>query len=179
MALRSYSTPLLNCLYWELLQDLLKSEISQRDLKQCLQRIPVIPTLASFLSRFASISPSSLSLGVVNDPSRTDLLNAVNACYSIFLPLISNSNTADALLDCLKSFLQSSTLIKHSKEWLHMANLLVAALQSLPLYDKNMQKKVCVLSNRVFAVIHSKPVFTAIAILLGSRSYAICHCIRQ
>lgn len=123
--------PLLDTRYWTLLHDILANGNVTRELKQTVIRIPVLPTLASFLARLPELA----------SPDHKQLLHAVDGCYAILLPLTVSSSNTDALVACTSSYIASSSKVKESQEWTSIGSLLTESLTKLPA-DRSTQKKV-------------------------------------
>jgi hypothetical protein len=130
-------TPILNAKYWKTLETLLSHEGPKRQLVQTLSRIPVLPTLATFLSRFPSVHQDADAL-----------LEGVGACYTIILPAAKASATVDALLACVEAYISSyANLVSNAgmaniEKWHVLGDILAAAVKALPNSDKTVPKKV-------------------------------------
>lgn len=128
--------PILDRRYWALLREILQSGQVARELKQTVIRIPVLPTLASFLARLPEVPKSG------GHEEQEELLAAVNACYETLLPLSVSSTNIDPLLACSTSYIASSDkLTATSQEWVKTGGLLCKSLDKLP-NERNTQKKL-------------------------------------
>ena len=119
------------------MENLLVLEGPKRQLVQTLSRIPVLPTLATFLARFPAVHDDADAL-----------VDAVAACYTIVLPAAKASATVDALLACVEAYITSyAKLVSKAgkvtiEKWQLLGDILVTAVKALPSTDKTVPKKV-------------------------------------
>lgn len=173
--------PVLDHQYWSLLRELLDSSSSSTgrstavvnagrpshgalDLRAILAKAPVVPILAAFLHRLASLRPETTT------SQQVALIAHVQTTSALLLPLsihYASSSSGGALVDslcsCLKSYISHSPNIvllaedgsrvaKHGEEelssssglldtWTRISTLLLSAIDRLVSNDKNLQKR--------------------------------------